>query len=133
MWSVTSYSELCREAQAVERWNRLHPGDAPRQSFLESSLGELAGPFIAASDNVRLVAEQIRQWIPGRYVTLGTDGFGRSDSREALRKHFEMNAENIVFATLSALAAEGGFERSRLAEAMNALGIDPEQVNPAIA
>ncbi len=133
VWSVTSYSELCREAQAVERWNRLHPGEEPRQSYLESSLTDLNGPFISVSDNVRLVAEQIRQWVPGRYVTLGTDGFGRSDSREALRKHFEINAEHIVFATLSALAADGNFEKARLSEVIKELGIDPEQVNPAIA
>ncbi|TWU06570.1 Pyruvate dehydrogenase E1 component [Symmachiella macrocystis] len=133
VWSVTSYSELSRDAEAVERWNHLHPEEKPQHSFLETSLSNHSGPFIAASDNVRLVPEQIRQWIPGRYVTLGTDGFGRSASREALRKHFEMNAEYIAYATLSALVADGHFEKSRLPEAIKALGIDPEQVNPASA
>jgi len=133
VWSVTSFSELAREAQDVERWNRLHPGDAPRKSYLDTILDGIEGPFIAATDNVRLVSEQIRPSIPGRYMTLGTDGFGRSDSREALRNHFEVSAAHIAFATLSALAAEGEFESSRLESAISELGIDPDQINPAIA
>jgi pyruvate dehydrogenase E1 component len=93
----------------------------------------IAAPIVAASDNVRLVAEQIRPWIPGRYVTLGTDGFGRSDSRAALRKHFGISANHIAFATLTALATEGNFERDRLDDAMVELGINPDEVDPIIA
>jgi len=133
VWSVTSYSELSRDAAATTRWNRLHPHEEARQSFLESSLSGLDGPFISVSDNVRLVAEQIREWIPGPYLTLGTDGFGRSDTRSALRRHFEINAEQIVLATLSALAKEGRFDRSQLQTVIADLGIDPDQIDPAIA
>ncbi len=133
VWSVTSFSELCRAAHKADRWNRLHPGEAEQSSHLVNCLAGLNGPFIAASDNVRLVAEQIRQWVPGRYVTLGTDGFGRSDSREALRQHFEVSAEHIAYATLSALAADCNFDKKRLAGAIKELGIEPEQVDPAVA
>ena len=92
LWSVTSYTELCRDAQAAARWNRLHPGEEPRKSYLEELFAGQEGPFVASSDNVRLVADQIRQYLPGPYTTLGTDGFGRSDTREALRRHFEIDA-----------------------------------------
>jgi pyruvate dehydrogenase E1 component len=133
LWSVTSYSELRRDAQEIERWNNLHPAEAPRTSYLEQTLQGVGGPFIAASDNVQLVPEQIRPWIPGRYVVLGTDGFGRSDSREALRRHFEVDAECIVYATLHALARDGRFEMQKLPQVLADLGIDPEKVNPATA
>jgi len=130
---VTSYSELRRDALAVDRWNRLHPNDKPHRSNLERTLEGLEGPFISAGDNVRLVADQIRQWLPGTYVTLGVDGFGRSDARETLRRHFEVDAEHIVFATLSAFSRRCHFEKSRLPQAIEELGLDPEQVNAAIA
>src|SRR5690606_24054012 len=91
VWSVTSYSQLCRDAMATTRWNRLHPDGDARLSYLESVLDGVDGPFVAASDNVRLVPDQIRQWIPGQYTILGTDGFGRSDTRETLRRHFEID------------------------------------------
>jgi pyruvate dehydrogenase E1 component len=133
VWSATSFSELCREAHAVERWNRLHPDEDPRESYLQSALQGRSGPYIAATDNVRLVPEQVRPWVPGRYVSLGTDGFGRSESREGLRRHFEVNAEHVAFATLSALAADGRFDQSRLSNAREEMGIDPEQVDPAVA
>jgi len=133
VWSVTSYSELCRAAAAAERWNRLHPKEEPRRSFLETNLGGLDGPFVAVSDNVRLVPEQIRRWIPGRYTTLGTDGFGRSETRETLRRHFEIDAEHVVLATLESLAADGRFDAKKLPKVIKDLGIDPEQVDPAVA
>ena len=133
VWSVTSFSELARDAQSVDRRNRLHPAESPDVSYLSDALKGLEGPFIAASDNVRLVAEQIRPWIPGRYTTLGTDGFGRSESREALRRHFEVSAEHIAFAVLHALADEGRFESDRLPEALKQLNIDPDQVDPLTA
>ena len=133
VWSVTSFSELAREAHDTQRFNRLHPDAEPRKSFLNTALDGRTGPFIAASDNARLVAEQIRESIPGRFLTLGADGFGRSDSREALRRHFEVSAEHIAFATLSALADDGRFEASRLADAIARLGVDPDQSSPAFA
>jgi pyruvate dehydrogenase E1 component len=133
VWSATSFSELCREAHAVERWNRLHPAEDPRASYLHTALMGRCGPYIAATDNVRLVPEQIRPWVPGRYVTLGTDGFGRSESREGLRRHFEVNAEHVAFATLSALSADGRFDASRLPQVRDELEINSDQVDPAVA
>ncbi len=133
VWSVTSYSELCRAAMAATRWNRLHPTSEPRRSYLEQTLADLEGPFIAASDNVRLVPDQIRQWVPGDYVVLGTDGFGRSDTRKVLRRHFEIDAECIAYAALEALARAGQFDRQRLPEVLSELGIDPEKVDPRTA
>ena len=133
VWSVTSYSELFRDAQACQRWNRLHPKEQQRQSYVEQTLAGLPGPFVSVSDNVRLVAEQIRPWVPGHYVTLGTDGFGRSDTRAALRRHFEIDAENTVYATLIALSEQGHFDKKKLAQALKDLAIDPEKLDPATA
>ncbi|MCA9111438.1 MAG: pyruvate dehydrogenase (acetyl-transferring), homodimeric type, partial [Planctomycetaceae bacterium] len=133
LWSVTSYSELCRDAMATSRRNALHPEQEARKSYLESSLAGADGPFISASDNVRLVADQIRQWIPGRYQILGTDGFGRSDTRKTLRRHFEIDAECTVYATLSALADEGQFDRHQLSAALSDLGINPDKIDPRTA
>ncbi|QDT63928.1 pyruvate dehydrogenase (acetyl-transferring), homodimeric type [Calycomorphotria hydatis] len=133
VWSVTSYSELARECRSVARWNRFHPDDEKKQSFLEQTFEGQAGPFIASSDNVRMVQDQIRQWIPGRYIALGTDGFGRSETRENLRRHFEVDAEHIVIATLTALADEGHFEAAQLPKVIAEFGIDPEGVDPLYA
>ncbi|MGE3316546.1 MAG: pyruvate dehydrogenase (acetyl-transferring), homodimeric type [Planctomycetaceae bacterium] len=133
VWSVTSYSELCREATAAERWNRLHPKEEKRQSYLEATLDGVEGPFIAVSDNIKLVADQIRRWIPGKYTVLGTDGFGRSDTRESLRRHFEVDAENTAYATLETLAEEGSFDKKKLPKALKDLGLDPEKIDPAVA
>lgn len=133
VWSVTSYSELCRDAMAADRWNRLHPTVEQRESYLNTTLKAESGPFIASSDNIRMVADQIREWIPGQYSVLGTDGFGRSDTRPVLRRHFEIDAECTTFATLSALADEGSFEKSKLADVLQELGINPEKVEPRTA
>ena len=133
VWSVTSYNNLKRDAQSAARWNRLHPGEPPKQSYLEATLAGLKGPFIASSDNVQLVADQIRQYMPGRYVVLGTDGFGRSESRAALRRHFEIDAESVVYATLVALSQEGRFNAAKLPAALEALGIDADKIDPANA
>lgn len=133
VWSVTSYCQLRREARAAERHNRLHPDDEPQRSYLEQTLNGRVGPFVAATDYMSLVPDQITPWIPGRYVTLGTEGFGRSDTKTALREHFEINAAHITFATLTALAAEDQFDRGRLQEACKALEINPEKLDPAIA
>jgi len=133
VWSVTSYSELARDAASTARWNRLHPDQPPRTSYLAQALASADGPFIASSDNVRLVADQIREWIPGDYVVLGTDGFGRSETRETLRRHFEIDAECTAYAALSALAQRRQFPRERLANALRELEIDPEKVEARLA
>ncbi len=133
VWSVTSYNELKRDAQFVARWNRLHPTQESRQSFIEQQLAGIKGPIIASSDNVQLVAEQIRPYVPGNYFVLGTDGFGRSESRDALRRHFEIDAEFVAYTTLVALSKEGRFDVNKLPQALKDLGIDPEKIDPAIA
>ena len=106
-WSVTSYNELARDAQGVQRWNMLHPGETPRTSFIENALAGHEGPFIAASDYVRTLSEQVAPFVPGDFFALGTDGMGRSESRENLRRHFEVDAECITLATLYRLAKAG--------------------------
>lgn len=133
VWSVTSYNELCRAAQAAQRWNGLHPDQPPKSSHLQQQLAGIKGPFISSSDNVRLVAEQIRQYVPGQYVVLGCDGFGRSASRAELRRHFEIDGECVAYATLAALAKEGRFDAKKLPQALQDLGLDPDKVDPTIA
>jgi pyruvate dehydrogenase E1 component len=130
VWSVTSFSELRREALDVERWNTRHPDSAPRTSYVASCFAESSGPFVAATDYMKLVSDQIRQWVPGRYVVLGTDGFGRSDGREALRHHFEVDRKSVVVAALKALADEGSIDGSTVTKAMTDLGVDPDKPNP---
>ena len=132
VWSVTSYSELRRDGQETERWNRLHPLDAARQGFVETSLADTRGPVIAATDYMKTVAEQIRPFVGRRYVTLGTDGFGRSDTRQALRAFFEVDRHHIVLATLKALADEGALPAERAAEAIRRYGLDPEAASAAL-
>ncbi|TWU22042.1 Pyruvate dehydrogenase E1 component [Novipirellula galeiformis] len=133
VWSVTSYCRLRRDAQQANRWNKLHPGDEARRSHLELALDDLKGPFVAMTDYVKLVPDQIREWVPGRYVTLGTDGFGRSDTRKALRRHFEVDAEHLVYATLDALSQSSQYASSTLPGAIKSLGIDAESMDPARA
>ena len=118
VWSVTSFTELRRSALEVERWNRLHPAEGPQVSWVEQCLGSAIGPVIAATDYVRAVPDLIRTWIPRRYLTLGTDGFGRSDTREALRRFFEVDRTSIALAAVSALADEGVVPRSLVSEFM---------------
>jgi pyruvate dehydrogenase E1 component len=130
VWSVTSFSELRREALDVARWNARHPGAEQRTSYVEKALAGRQGPFIAATDYMKIVADQIRQWVPGRYVSLGTDGFGRSDGREALRSFFEVDRKSIALAALGALADEGGVDGKTVKEAFKQLGVDPEKRNP---
>jgi pyruvate dehydrogenase E1 component len=133
VWSVTSYTELRRDALAVERWNRLHPVDKEKVPYLVTALGEAKGPIIAASDYMKSVPDVLAQWLPSRLVSLGTDGFGRSDNREHLRRHFEVNAESIVGATLSKLARDGKFKPKAAQKAMIELGLDTEAADPARA
>ena len=128
--SAPSFSELRRDALDCDRWNMLHPTEESRVPYVAEVLQQRAGPFVAASDYVRNVPDQIRQWVPGRYVVLGTDGYGRSDGREALRAHFEVDRRFIVLATLRALADEGVVPRALLAEAISTLGIDVNKPNP---
>lgn len=133
VWSVTSYNELRREALRVERWNRLHPAEPEQQPYIVQALRDTDGPIIASSDYMKIVPDQIAQWLGGRLVSLGTDGFGRSDSREYLRNHFEIDAESIVAATLSRLAREGKFNSRKAVEAISELGIRTETIDPSLA
>ena len=130
VFSVTSFSNLRREALACERWNMLHPGEPPRVPYVQQCLKGRTGPVVAATDYVRMVPDQIRQWVEGRYVTLGTDGFGRSDARAELRKFFEVDRNSIVLAALKALADEGKVDTATVTNALRSLGIDPAKPDP---
>jgi pyruvate dehydrogenase E1 component len=130
VYSVTSFSELRREAIEVERWNMLHPGEPARVPYVQQLLKDREGPVVAATDYIRTVPDQVRQWVGPRYVTLGTDGYGRSDSRAALRKHFEVDRNYIAVAALKALADEGKVDRNTVVGAMQKLGIDPSKPVP---
>jgi pyruvate dehydrogenase E1 component len=107
VWSVTSFNELRRDGFDVERWNRLHPTEKPQVAYVESLLADTQGPVIAATDYVKMIASQISPWVPRRYDVLGTDGFGRSDTRAQLRRHFEVDRFHIVLAALHALQKDG--------------------------
>jgi pyruvate dehydrogenase E1 component len=133
VWSVTSYNELRREASGIERWNRLHPDQPEKTPYVVQALKGAEGPIIAATDYMKVVADQIAPWLPGRMETLGTDGFGRSENREYLRKHFEVNAESIVTAALSRLARDGKFDAKKAKAAFAELGVDTEKGDPARA
>jgi pyruvate dehydrogenase E1 component len=130
VWSVTSYRELRRDALDVERWNLLHPAEPPRRSYVETVLEKEKGIFLAASDYLRSVPEMITRWVPGGLYPLGTDGFGRSESRRALRRFFEVDAESLAVAALSQLARRGEIKPARVQQAMKDLEVDPEKVNP---
>ncbi len=133
VWSCPSFNELARDGHAVKRWNRLHPGETPRKSYVEQCLEGTEGPVIASTDYIRMFAEQIRPFVPRRYEVLGTDGFGRSDSREALRRHFEVDRHYVVLAALQALVDEGKFKSGKVRDAIAKYGIDPEKPNPLYA
>ncbi len=133
VWSVTSYKELRRKAHACRHWNMLHPDKPAKKSYLEEQVAGVTGPFIAASDNVRCVAEQIDPWIPGGLFSLGTDGFGRSETRENLRRHFEVDAQCVALAALYRLAEMGQFDRAKVAAAIKQLNINPEKLDPLFA
>jgi len=130
VFSAPSFSELRREALDCERWNLLNPTRPPRVPYVAQCLGDRQGPFIAATDYVRNVPEQIRQWVPGGFVVLGTDGYGRSDARAQLRHHFEVDRRFIVLAALKALADDQKLDRATLTKAIADLGIDPAKPNP---
>ena len=130
VWSAPSFTELAREARDCDRWNRLHPTEQARVPYIAQCLDGHQGPVIAATDYIQAYPDQIRKWVPGRYEVLGTDGFGRSDTRAQLRKHFEVNSVNVVVAALKALADEGAISADKVAEAISKYGLDPEKINP---
>jgi pyruvate dehydrogenase E1 component len=133
VWSVTSYNQLCREALASERWNRLHPDGPERRPYILKALEGAKGPIIAATDFMKNVPGQLGPWLGDRLVCLGTDGFGRSDNREFLRRHFEVDAESIVVAALSRLARDCKFDVGRAKQALKELDVNSDGVDPAAA
>jgi pyruvate dehydrogenase E1 component len=130
VWSVTSYNLLRRDALEVDRWNRLHPDQPARVPYVVEALEGTEGPIVASSDYMKAVADQIAPWLNGRLVTLGTDGFGRSDNREYLRRHFETNAESIAAAALSRLARDGKYDVKKIKKAFEKLGIETGRPDP---
>ncbi|MDT8382896.1 MAG: pyruvate dehydrogenase (acetyl-transferring), homodimeric type [Gammaproteobacteria bacterium] len=130
IWSATSFTELAREARDCDRWNRLHPTKKARVPYITQCLEGQSGPVIAATDYIQLYADKVRKWVPARYEVLGTDGFGRSDTRAQLRKHFEVSSVYIVVAALKALADEGAIDAATVAKAIKQYAIDPEKINP---
>jgi pyruvate dehydrogenase E1 component len=135
VWSVTSFTELRRDGIDAERWNLLHPGERQRKAYVTDQLERTAGPIVAATDYVRLFADQIRPYVPGgrSYRVLGTDGFGRSDTRAKLREFFEVNRHFVVLSSLKALADEGAVPATKVVEAIKRYGMEPDKPNPAIA
>jgi pyruvate dehydrogenase E1 component len=130
VWSVTSFTELRRDGIEAERFNMLHPGDQPREAYVTAQLGKRRGPVVASTDYLRAVPDQIRQWVPGRYRSLGTDGYGRSDFRAALRRFFEVDRHYVVVAALTELAAEGAIDAKVVAEAIAKYDIDVDAPMP---
>jgi pyruvate dehydrogenase E1 component len=130
VWSATSYQQLRADAVEAERWNRLHPGQERREAYVARLLGSAEGPVVAVSDSMRSVPDQIARWVPQPYLSLGTDGFGRSDTREALRRFFEVDAEHIAVGVLSALSEMGEVKPEAVADAIKRYDIDPERPSP---
>ncbi len=133
VWSVTSYNELRREAVDTERWNRLNPDQPAKAPYIVKALEGSQGPIIAATDYVKTLPDQLSPWLKDRLVTLGTDGFGRSDNRQYLRRHFENDAESIAAAALSKLVRDGKFDGKKARKGLEELGISPDKKNPARA
>ena len=133
VWSITSYTELRREALDADRWNMLHPDQPPRTSYVAARLAESPEVIVAASDYMKALPDLIAKWVPGELVALGTDGFGRSDTREALRDFFEVDARFVTLATLHALAREGRVDAELVSEAIEDLNIDVEKPNPRLS
>jgi len=134
IWSVTSFTELAREAAGVDRWNLLHPTEERRTPYVTKMLEERGdAPVVASTDYMKMFAEQIRPYVPGRYRTLGTDGFGRSDYRKKLRRHFEVDRHHVVISALKVLAEENKIPSVRVEDAIRRYGLDPEKANPVTA
>jgi pyruvate dehydrogenase E1 component len=132
VWSATSYKLLRTDAIRCQRWNMLHPTGPAKKSYVEELLAKEQGAFVAVSDNIRTVPDQIASWVPGGLFTLGTDGFGRSDTRTRLRRFFEVDAESTVIGTLYALAAKGLVEPQLVEKAIKDFGVDPEKIQPQL-
>jgi pyruvate dehydrogenase E1 component len=133
VWSVTSYKELHRNGEATDRWNMLHPESKPKVGYLSQCLAGATGPVIAASDYVKALPESVSRWCPRPFVALGTDGFGRSEGRAALRDFFEVDARFIALAALHVLAREGKIKAQVVSKAIKDFGIDPEKIDPVTA
>jgi pyruvate dehydrogenase E1 component len=131
VWSVTSYQELYRDGHAAERWNRLHPGEKPRLPYVAQCLAGTEGVIVAASDYVKALPDAIDRWLPRPLTSLGTDGFGRSEGRAALRDFFEVDAKFIAYSALAALARDGAIEPAVVTKAIRDLGINPDKPDPA--
>ena len=130
LWSVTSYAALRDEAISADRWNRLHPGADRRVPRVSETLAGLSGPIVAVTDYMRAVPDQVSRWMPNSYTSLGTDGFGRSDTRQALRRFFEIDGPHVVVTVLSELAGQGTIEASVVSQAIVDYGLDAEAVDP---
>ena len=133
IWSLTSVNELVRNGQEVDRWNLLHPDEDPRISYVESELGDLTDHVVIATDYMKGYAEQLRRYMPSSLHVLGTDGFGRSDSRESLRNFFEVDRYFIVVSALKGLADRDEIDKSIVKSALQEFSIDPEKANPLYA
>jgi pyruvate dehydrogenase E1 component len=133
VWSVTSYQELYRDGHACDRWNMLHPGEKPRVPYVTQTLKDAPGVFVAASDYLKVLPDSIDRWMPRRVRSLGTDGFGRSEDRKALRNFFEVDARFVAVAALAELLQDGQIDAKVLKQAIKDLGIDPEKPNPAVS
>jgi pyruvate dehydrogenase E1 component len=130
VWSATSYKLLRTDALRTQRWNMLHPKETPRKSYVDTMFEKEEGVFVAVSDNMKIVPDQIAPWVPGGLTTLGTDGFGRSDNRKRLRRFFEVDAQMTVIASLYALCQKGAVDKEFVAKAIEDLGVDPEKAYP---
>jgi pyruvate dehydrogenase E1 component len=133
LWSATSYQRLREQALKVERWNRLHPEEEPRVPLVTRLMSESSGPIVAVTDFMTMVPDQVAKWMPRDYVVLGTDGYGRSDSRHALRHFFETDTGHVVAAALSGLVRAGRMKPTAVSDAMDRYDIDPEALDPAHA
>jgi pyruvate dehydrogenase E1 component len=132
LWSATSYKALREDALSVERWNRLHPSLQPRVPYVTEALNQASGPIVAVTDFMKAVPDQVARWVPGQFTPLGTDGFGRSDTREALRRHFETDAAHVVIAVLDGLRATGEAKAEEVDQAIGGYGVDADAPDPRV-
>ena len=133
LWSATSYKALREDALSVERWNRLHPTETARTPYVTEALSQSDGPVVAVTDFMKAVPDQVSRWVPRTFLSLGTDGYGRSDTRANLRRHFETDAANVVVAVLSALVSTEDAKPQEVADAIGRYGLDPEAADPRTA
>jgi pyruvate dehydrogenase E1 component len=133
LWSATSFKALREEALSVERWNRLHPTETPRTPYVTEVLASASGPVLAVTDFMKAVPDQVSRWVPGSYVSLGTDGYGRSDTREKLRRHFETDTSHVVVGVLSSLVQSEDAKPQEVADAIARYELDSEAVDPLLA